>query len=74
MTKTNNEVRRDDILSSDEACKLLKISQPALNRILSKKLGLCTSASIRQAVINKVGYNNKIKELEERIVKLENKK
>lgn len=40
----------------------------------AKKLGLCTSAFIRQAVIDKVNYNNKIKELEERIFKLENKK
>jgi len=40
----------------------------------SKKQGLCTSAFIRQAIIDKVSYNNKIKELEERIVKLENKK
>ena len=40
----------------------------------AKKLGLCTSAFIRQAVIDKVSYNNKLKELEERIVKLENKK
>jgi len=39
-----------------------------------KKLGLYTSAFIRQAVIDKVGYNNKLKKLEERIVKLENKK
>ena len=40
----------------------------------AKKLGLCTSAFIRQAIIDKVSYNNKIKELEERIAKLENKK
>jgi len=39
-----------------------------------KKLGLCTSVFIRQAIIDKVSYNNKLKELEERIVKLENKK
>ena len=39
----------------------------------AKRQGLCTSAFIRQAVIDKVSYNNKIKELEERIVKLENK-
>ena len=40
----------------------------------AKKLGLCTSAFIRQAIIDKVSYNNKIKELEDRIAKLENKK
>jgi len=40
----------------------------------AKKLGLRTSAFIRQAIIDKVSYNNKIKELEERIAKLENKK
>ena len=39
-----------------------------------KKLCLCTSAFIRQAIIDKVSYNNKIKKLEDRIVKLENKK
>jgi len=40
----------------------------------AKRLGLCTSSFIRQAIIDKVSYNNKIKELEERIIKLENKK
>ena len=40
----------------------------------AKKFGLCTSAFIRQAIIDKVSYNNKLKELEERITKLENKK
>jgi len=40
----------------------------------AKKLGLCTSAFIRQAIIDKVSYNNKIKEFEDRIAKLENKK
>ncbi len=40
----------------------------------AKKLGLCTSVFIRQAIIDKVSYNNKLKELEERIFKLENKK
>ena len=39
-----------------------------------EKLGLCTSSFRRQAVIDKVNYNNKLKELEDRIVKLENKK
>jgi len=39
----------------------------------AKKLGLCTSVFIRQAIIDKVSYNNKLKELEERIVKLEKK-
>ena len=40
----------------------------------AKKFGLCTSAFIRQAIIDKMSYNNKIKELEDRIVKLENNK
>ena len=40
----------------------------------AKKLGLCTSAFIRQAIIDKVSYNNKLKKLEDRIFKLENKK
>ena len=40
----------------------------------AKKLGLCTSSFTRQAIIDKVSYNNKLKELEERIAKLENKK
>jgi len=40
----------------------------------AKKLGLCTSVFIRQAIIDKVSYNNKLRELEERIFKLENKK
>jgi len=40
----------------------------------AKKLGLCTSAFIRQAIIDKMNYNNKLKEIEERIAKLENKK
>jgi hypothetical protein len=40
----------------------------------AKKLGLCTSAFIRQTIIDKVSYNNKLKEIEDRIVKLENKK
>ena len=40
----------------------------------AKKLGLCTPAFIRQAIIDKVSYNNRLKELEDRIVKLENKK
>jgi hypothetical protein len=44
------------------------------NNVSAKKLGLCTSAFIRQAIIDKVSYNNKLKELEDRIVKLENKK
>ena len=40
----------------------------------AKKLGLCTSAFIRQAIIDKVSYNNKLKDIEDRIEKLENKK
>jgi len=40
----------------------------------AKKQGLCTSAFIRQAIMDKVSYNNKLKKLEERIFKLENKK
>ncbi|GAG85677.1 unnamed protein product [marine sediment metagenome] len=53
-----------------------RIDKKLLNRAKkeAKKLGLCTSAFIRQAITDKVSYNNKIKELEERIVKLENKK
>jgi len=39
----------------------------------AKKLGLCTSAFIRQAIIDKVSYNNKLRKIEERIIKLENK-
>ena len=53
-----------------------KIDKKLINRAKkeAKKLGLCTSAFIRQAIIDKVSYNNKLKELEERIFKLENKK
>jgi len=40
----------------------------------ANKLGLCTSAFIRQAIIDKVSYSNKLKELEDRIGKLEDKK
>ena len=40
----------------------------------AKKLGLSASAFIRQAIIYKVSYNNKLKELEDRIGKLEDKK
>ena len=39
----------------------------------AKKFGLCTSAFIRQAIIDKIGYNNKLRKIEERIIKLENK-
>jgi len=39
----------------------------------AKKLGLCTSAFIRQAIIDKVSYNNRIKELEDRIERLESR-
>jgi len=54
----------------------LRIDNKLINRAKkeAKKLGLCTSAFIRQAIIDKVSYNNKLKELEERIFKLENKK
>ena len=54
----------------------LRIDNKLINRAKkeAKKLGLCTSAFIRQAIIDKVSYNNKLKELEDRIVKLENKK
>ena len=45
----------------------------ALDKVVAKKLGLCTSAFIRQAIIDKVSHNSKLKELEERIFKLENK-
>jgi len=54
----------------------LRIDKKLINKTKkeAKKLGLCTSAFTRQAIIDKVGYNNKLKELEKRIVKLENKK
>ena len=54
----------------------LRIDKKLINRAKkeAKKLGLCTSAFIRQAIIDKVSYNNKLKELEDRIAKLENKK
>ena len=53
-----------------------RIDKNLINRAKkeAKKLGLCTSAFIRQVIIDKVSYNNKLKELEERIGKLENKK
>ena len=53
-----------------------RIDKKLINRTKkeAKKLGLCTSAFIRQAIIDKVSYNNKLKELEDRIAKLENKK
>ena len=54
----------------------LRIDKKLINKAKkeAKRLALCASAFIRQAIIDKVGYNNKLKELEERIVKLENKK
>ncbi|GAI19439.1 unnamed protein product [marine sediment metagenome] len=54
----------------------LRIDKKLINKAKkeAKKLGLCTSVFIRQAVIDKVSYNNKLKELEKRIAKLENKK
>jgi antitoxin component of RelBE/YafQ-DinJ toxin-antitoxin module len=54
----------------------LRIDKKLIDRAKkeAKKLGLCTSAFIRQAIIDKVSYNNKLKGLEERITKLENKK
>ena len=53
-----------------------KIDKKLINKAKkeAKKLGLCTSAFIRQAIIDKVSYNNKLKEIEDRIFKLENKK
>jgi len=39
----------------------------------AKKLGLCTSVFIRQAIMEKVSYNNRIKELEDRIERLESR-
>jgi len=53
-----------------------RIDKKLINRAKkeAKKLGLCTSSFIRQAIIDKVSYNNKLKELEDRIAKLENKK
>ena len=54
----------------------LRIDKKLINKAKkeAKKSGLCTSAFIRQAIIDKVSYNNKLKELEDRIAKLENKK
>ena len=54
----------------------LRIDKKLINKAKkeAKKLGLSASAFIRQAIIDKVSYNNKLKELEERIEKLENKK
>lgn len=54
----------------------LRIDKNLINKAKkeAKKPGLCTSVFIRQAIIDKVSYNNKLKELEERIFKLENKK
>jgi len=54
----------------------LRIDKKLINRAKkeAKKMGLCTSAFIRQAIIDKVSYNSKLKELEERIAKLENTK
>ena len=40
----------------------------------AKKLSLCASAFIRQAIIDKVNHRNKLKDLEKRIGKLENLK
>jgi len=53
-----------------------RIDKKLINRAKkeAEKLGFCTSAFIRQAIIDKVSYNNKLKELEDRIAKLENKK
>jgi len=53
-----------------------RIDKKLLNKAKkeAKKSGLSTSAFIRQAIIDKVSYNNKLKELEERIEKLEDKK
>jgi len=53
-----------------------RIDKKLLNKAKkeAKKSGLGTSAFIRQAIIDKVSYNNKLKELEERIEKLEDKK
>ena len=54
----------------------LRIDKKLINKAKkeAKKLGLCTSVFIRQAIIDKVSHNNKLKELEDRIAKLENKK
>ena len=53
----------------------LKIEKELLEKTKkeSKKLGLTTSAFIRQTIIDKLSHRNKLKELEERIEKLENK-
>ena len=54
----------------------LKIEKELLDKAKkeSKKLGLATSTFVRQAIINKLNHRNKLKDLEERIEKLENKK
>ena len=54
----------------------LKIEKELLEKAKeeSKKLGLTTSTFVRQAIIDKLNHKNKLKELEKRIEKLENKK
>ncbi len=53
----------------------LKIEKELLDKAKkeAKKLGLATSTFVRQAIINKLNHRNKLKDLEERIEKLENK-
>jgi len=60
------------IKSLDGKSKGFRIDKKIIDKAQkeAKKASLCTSAFIRQAVIEKVSYNNKLKELEERIVKL----
>ena len=54
----------------------LKIEKELLDKTKkeSKKLGLTTSAFVRQTIVDKLNHKNKLKELEKRIEKLENKK
>ncbi|MCJ7727712.1 MAG: hypothetical protein MUO96_03610 [Actinobacteria bacterium] len=66
----------DKIYKLNKIMYSFRIDKKLLNKAKKedKILGLCTSVFIRQAIIDKVSYNNKLKELEDRIVKLENKK
>ncbi|MBE3115112.1 MAG: hypothetical protein IMZ59_06290 [Actinobacteria bacterium] len=66
----------DKIYKLNKIMYSFRIDKKLLNKAKKedKILGLCTSVFTRQAIIDKVSYNNKLKELEDRIVKLENKK
>ena len=54
----------------------LKIEKELLDKAKeeSKKLGLTTSAFVRQTIIDKLNHRNKLKKLKKIIEKLENKK